>query len=112
MSSDLTTGGEQITAHENSAGHRDAIIALRTRKSMGATVDAALVKQYQNEVEYGRELLKRLIDVIKFLCERGLAFRGKDELIGSAHNGNYLGILELLAEYDPFLAQHIQKHGN
>ena len=109
---DWKHGGEQITAHENSAGHRDAIIALRTRKSMGATVDAALVKQYQNEVEYGRELLKRLIDVIKFLCERGLAFRGKDELIGSAHNGNYLGILELLAEYDPFLAQHIQKHGN
>ena len=37
-------GGEQISAHENSAGHRDAIIALRMRKSMGATVDAALVK--------------------------------------------------------------------
>lgn len=41
-----------------------------------------------------------------------LAFLGKDEHIGSAHNGNYLGIVELLAEYDPFLAQHIQKYGN
>lgn len=32
-----------------------------------------------------------------------------DELIGSVHNGNYLGILELIAEFDPFLAAHIEK---
>ena len=97
--------GEQISSHENSAGHREAMIALRTRKLRGGTVDTALVKQYEDEVSYGRELLKQLVSVIKFLCERGLVFRGKDELVGSVHNGNYLGIVELLAEYDPFLAQ-------
>lgn len=109
---DWKHAGEQISSHENSAGHREAMIALRTRKLRGGTVDTALVKQYEDEVSYGRELLKRLVSVIKFLCERGLAFRGKDELVGSVHNGNYLGIVELLAEYDPFLAQHIQMHGN
>ena len=31
---------------------------------------------------------------------------------GSEHNGNYLRCLELLSEYDPFLAQHIEKYGN
>ena len=31
----------------------------------------------------------------------------------SLDHGNYLGCLELLAEYDPFLAQHIERlHGN
>jgi hypothetical protein len=39
-----------------------------------------------------------------------LAVRGDNEDIGSAHNGNYLGILELLAKYDSFLQQHIQEH--
>ena len=32
--------------------------------------------------------------------------------MGSAANGNYLGMLELLAQYDDFLKQHIQKHAN
>ena len=32
--------------------------------------------------------------------------------MGSAANGNYLGMLELLAQYDHFLKQHIQKHAN
>ena len=27
-------------------------------------------------------------------------------------NGNYLGILELIAEYDPFLSSHTAKDGN
>ena len=35
-----------------------------------------------------------------------------DEIIGSVNNGNYLGCLELLAEYDPFLAEHIQQRAN
>ena len=34
------------------------------------------------------------------------------ELLGSQHNGNYLGILELIAEYDPFLSSHLAKYGN
>jgi len=56
--------------------------------------------------------LTRLISVIKFLCKRGLALRGDDELVGSKSNGNYLGLLELLAEYDDFLKKHIQEKGN
>ena len=47
-----------------------------------------------------------------FLCERGLAIRGKDETIGSVHNGNFLGIVELLSLYDPFLKRHLDTYGN
>ena len=50
--------------------------------------------------------------MIKFLSSRGLAFCGSSELVGSPQNGNFLGILELLAEYDTFLAEHIQKRVN
>ena len=32
--------------------------------------------------------------------------------MGSAANGNYLGMLELLAQYDDFPKQHIQKQAN
>ena len=56
--------------------------------------------------------MARVLSVKKFLSSRGLAFRGSSELIGSPQNGNFLGILELLAEYDTFLAEHIQKRMN
>ena len=53
-----------------------------------------------------------MIDVIVFLSTRGLALRGHDEIIGSFHNENFLGIIELLSKYDPFLTTHIEKYGN
>ena len=44
-----------------------------------------------------------------FLGEQGLAFRGDSEKNGDTHNGNFLGILELLARYDPLLQEHVGK---
>jgi len=80
-------------------------------RATGATVDSDLLKQIDGERQYWREVLRRVVSVIKFLGERGLAFRGNDELLGSPHNGNYLGILELLSQFDPFLAEHMRTFG-
>ena len=33
-------------------------------------------------------------------------------MIGSPSNGNFLGTLELLSQFDPFLAAHLEKYGN
>lgn len=79
---------------------------------MGGRVDAALVKQMESEREYWQSILKRVVETIRFLAERGLAFRGSDETVGSPNNGNYLGILELLSKFDPFLAEHINSYAN
>lgn len=54
----------------------------------------------------------RVVSTIKFICERGLSLRDQNEIVGSSKNGNYLGILELIAKYDPFLSAHIKKHTN
>uniref|UniRef100_A0A8C4WRC5 DUF4371 domain-containing protein n=1 Tax=Eptatretus burgeri TaxID=7764 RepID=A0A8C4WRC5_EPTBU len=85
--------------------------ACQTVTSAGR-VETELVKQVSEIASYWREVLKRSVSVISFLAERGLAFRGSDEIVGSRTNGNYLGLMELLAEYDPFLVQHIQKYAN
>ena len=52
--------------------------------------------------------------MIEFLSSRGLAFRESSDLVGSTQNDIFLGILELLAQYDTFLAEHtpIQKRVN
>ena len=67
--------------------------------------------EFETETKYWRNVLFRVLDVLKYLCERGLATRGKDESIGSVHNGNYLGIIEL-CNYDPFLQKHSDTYGN
>jgi len=33
-------------------------------------------------------------------------------MMNSNHNGNYLGCLELISKFDPFLASHINKYSN
>lgn len=69
-------------------------------------------KQISSRKDYWVEVLKRIISVIKFLASRELAFRGTDERLGERRNGNYLGLLELLAEYDPLLKDHINRMAN
>lgn len=59
--------------------------------------------------------LKRVVNVIKFLGTRGLAFRcsgGSKEIFGTLGNGNFMGALELLAVYGNFMKTHIQTRGN
>jgi len=41
-----------------------------------------------------------------------MAFRGDNELLGSPHNGNCLGLIELLAQFEPFLKNHMNQYGN
>lgn len=87
-------------------------MAFSIRQSGVQTVEAAQLRQHQVEMQYWREVLQRVVSVVKFLASRGLAFRGIDERFGSPSNGNFLGIMELLAQYDPFLASHIENYGN
>ncbi len=102
---------ERISEHERSPGHMSCMLALFHRSKNTQAMDSALVKQIAGKKEYGKQVLKRVVAVIKFLAERGLAFRGEDELLGSPHNGNYLGILELISQFDPFLSEHIKTRG-
>lgn len=97
--------------HENSTAHRESVLTLSQRISTKVRIDSALVSQYEAQCAFTRALLERLIATIMFLTERGLAFRGQDELFGSKMNGNYMGTLELIARFDPFLSTHIEKCG-
>jgi len=76
------------------------------------TIEEQLKIEIQKEESYWQQVLRRLIDTIIFLSSRGLAFIGDDQILGSGHNGNYLGCLELIAKFDPLLSTHINKYAN
>lgn len=63
--------------------------------------------QLDKEFNYWKKLLGRLNSVIKFIATRGLAFRGDNQQLSSIINGNYLGFVELIGKYDPFLKNYI-----
>ena len=101
----------RLHEHENSEWHRAASLSA-SFKTKNARVDRSLLEQIDKEKAYWRAVLKRVVAVVKFLCERGLPFRGENEVFGSSQNGNVMGILELLAQFDDFLADHISRCGN
>lgn len=109
---DWKNANKRFVEHEQCTDHLNAVIALLYRSKELGRIDSELAEQVQQQISYWRQLLKRVISVIRFACERGLPLRGDNEILGSVSNGNYLGLLELLSEYDDFLKQHMQKHGN
>ncbi len=89
-----------IDHHEKSTTHLDSMLTYLNRRQ-----GAGLGQQWEH-------VLRRSIAVICTLAERGLAFRGTEERFGSLQNGNFLGLLKFINQFDPFLAGHILKYEN
>ena len=75
------------------------------------TVDSELKKQFDDECAYWRQVLHTVVAVTRHLTERGLSLRGHTSVFGDVRNGNYLGSMELIAQFDPFLKAHIERYG-
>lgn len=65
--------------------------------------------QAEEKRQYWVNVLRRVVAVIKFLATRGMPFRGDNELLGSPHYDIFLGLIELLAQFDPFLENHLME---
>jgi len=98
--------------HETSGDHINAYLLwkeLASRLRLGKTIDSTLQKAIEAEKAHWRSVLKRVVDCILFLAERNLPLRGKNAKLGDPKNGNFLGILEVIARYDVTLAEHLRK---
>ena len=54
-----------------------------------------------------REILRSVVEVIKFLCKQNLPLRGHREDSNSRNQGNFLETLKLLAKYNAVINQFI-----
>jgi len=101
-----------IVNHEGSKEHRECLISFLNRSRDSNRIDTNLSILRKKETQYWRNVLQRVVEVIKFLTSRGLPFRGENETFGSNRNGNFLGCIELLGKFDPFIADHVARYGN
>jgi len=66
----------------------------------------------EQQIFYWREVLRRVVETLRYLCERGLALRGDSENVGNQQNGIFLATLEYLSKFDPFIAKHLNEKSN
>lgn len=86
------------------------MLMMKQRGTTEARVYSKLVEQMDDEKKYWRCVLQRVVVAVKALATRRLSFRDKSDKFGSTDNGNFMMILEAIAEFDPFLAKH-RKNG-
>ncbi|XP_050064886.1 uncharacterized protein LOC126553816 [Aphis gossypii] len=110
---DWKNANQRFNWHENSQENKNSIIKLKLRGKELGKIDNSVVLQLQEEtILYWRNVLKRIVATIKSLTSRGLPLRGHNSIFGSNYNENYMMSLELLAQFDSFLADHIARFSN
>ncbi|XP_063613032.1 zinc finger MYM-type protein 1-like [Penaeus indicus] len=102
----------KLPEHEHSTAHKKCYLAwreLERRLEESSEVDMLHDDRILSEAHKWKQILARIIHVVVFLGERVLPFRGSSQRIGDIQNGNFLGLIELLAHYDPVLRKHVTK---
>lgn len=76
---------------------------LRLRLQKSQTIDNVAKKQLEKEKVRWKKVLERIISAVKFLAKHNLAFRGSNSKLYQTSNEIFLGLIEMMAEYDPII---------
>ncbi|CAN0925948.1 Zinc finger MYM-type protein 1 [Linum grandiflorum] len=101
--------------HETSLEHVKNMATwydLRLILQKNQTIDKVAQKEFEKEQCHRRNVLLRIISMVKFLAKRNIAFRGSNEKLFENSNGNFLGLVEMLNEFDPVIQEHVHRITN
>ncbi|XP_064111573.1 zinc finger MYM-type protein 1-like [Macrobrachium nipponense] len=109
---DWKTCSDSLKMHENSPEHTKNMGSwkeLRSRIEKGQTIDKVELALINNERRRWQEVLTRFVAIIHSLVERNLPLRGSTYTLYQPNNGNFLKEVELVAQFDPVLKEHIAR---
>jgi hypothetical protein len=102
----------RLKSHETTNEHitnMNDLIDLEMRLSKNKTIDKNVQEQINKEKDHWKKVLLRIIAVVKNLGKNNLAFRGQNEKIYQENNINFLSLIEMIAEFDPVMQEHIRR---
>ena len=102
----------RLKEHETSADHvlnMTTWYELRSRLQSDQAIDKTAQRQLEKEKDHWRKVLFRIVCIVKFLAKHSLAFRGTNSKLYEDSNGNFLGLIEMLAEFDPVIQEHVRR---
>ncbi|XP_052619612.1 uncharacterized protein LOC111878296 [Lactuca sativa] len=105
----------RVKEHEISLDHltnRNKLFDMRKRLNLNETIDKVQYEQFKKERDYWKQVLLRIIAVVKFLAKHNLAFRGSNEKLYKKGNEIFLGVIEMLEEFDPIIKEHVRRITN
>ncbi|XP_076921537.1 uncharacterized protein LOC143582989 [Bidens hawaiensis] len=79
------------------------------RLKVNETIDKVAYEQFKKERDYWKQVLSRIIAFVKFLGKKTLAFRGTNEKLYQEDNGIFLGLVEMVEEFDPVMKEHVRR---
>ena len=82
---------------------------LRSRLQSDQAIDKTTQRQLEKEKDHCRKVLFRIVCIVKFLAKHSLAFCGTNSKLYEDSNGNFLGLIEMLAESDPVIQEHVRR---
>ncbi|XP_062908614.1 zinc finger CCHC domain-containing protein 3-like [Mobula hypostoma] len=87
----------------------DSWCELETHLRTHSAIDSTYQEMQILEKKHWNNVMKRFIAIVCYLAERNLAFRGHNSTLHEPNNGNFLGLVELLAEFDPEMSEHVRR---
>jgi hypothetical protein len=102
----------KLKSHETNNEHITNMndwIDLEMRLLKNKTIDKNVQEQINKEKDHWKKILLRIIAVVKNLGKNNLAFRGQNEKIYQENNENFLSLIEMIAEFDPVMQEHIRR---
>ena len=76
------------------------------RLDKNQTIDKDLQELIKKDTVHWKQVLVRIIAVVKCLAQYNLAFRGTNKKLYEESNGKFLGVLQMIAEFDPVMQHH------
>jgi hypothetical protein len=102
----------RLKEHEVTSEHVTNMVAWRemcTRFDKNQTIDKVAQRELEKEKDHWRKVLLRIILIVKFLAKHNLAFRGSNSKLYQDNNGNFMGMVEMIAEFDPVIQEHVRR---